>query len=86
VLFGWQSFPGAANYAFHIWMVSQSGSATISGSTPLTFAATVHSKTSYTWDDHGFLPGTYQYALLPLDAKGKALAGWSAPVQITVAS
>lgn len=86
VPFAWQPFPGTANYAFHIWMVSQSGSATITGSTPLTFAATIHDKTSYIWDDHSFLPGTYQYALLPLDAKGKALARWSAPTQITVAS
>jgi hypothetical protein len=53
--------PRAVNYAFHVWMVSQSGSATITKYTPVTFSTLVYHMTSYTWDDHGFLPGTYQY-------------------------
>jgi hypothetical protein len=65
-------------------MVSQSGSATITKYTPVTFSTLVYHMTSYTWDDHGFLPGTYQYTLLPLDARGKALAGWSTSVQIAL--
>jgi len=85
VRFGWQPFPGAANYAFHIWMISQSGTVAITPSTPVTLSTLVYHKTTYMWDDHGFLPGTYQYALLPLDATGKALAGWGTPVQITIA-
>jgi len=86
VLFGWQPFPRAVNYAFHVWLISQNGSAAITKYTPVTYSTLVYHTTSYTWDDHGFLPGTYQYALLPLDARGKALAGWGTPVQITLAS
>jgi hypothetical protein len=58
----------------------------INDSTLLTFVATIHHKTTYTWDDHAFLPGTYQYSLLALDAQGKASSGWSMPVQVTIAS
>jgi len=59
VPFAWKAFPGALNYDFHIWMVSQSGSSSITDATPLTFAATVHHSTRYIWNDHGFLPGIY---------------------------
>ncbi len=86
VLVGWQPFPGASNYLFHVWVVNTDASATITAKTPLAFSATAYHSTKYTWDDTGFPIGTYQYALLPLDAKGKALAGWSAPTQITIAS
>ena len=83
VLVGWQSFPSASNYLFHVWVTSTDASVTLTAKTPLAFSATVYHSISYTWDDTGFPTGTYQYALLPLDAKGKALAGWSAPTQIT---
>lgn len=86
VLFGWQPFPHATSYAFHIWLVGLSGSASLTSSTPFSFSASIYHKTSYTWDDHGFLPGTYQYSLLPLDDQGHNLAGWSTPTQITIAS
>jgi len=86
VLVGWNAFPGATNYLFHVWVVNTDASATITAKTPLAFSATVYHSTKYTWDDTGFPTGTYQYALLPLDARGKALAGWSAPTQITIAS
>jgi len=86
VLVGWQPFPGASNYLFHVWVVNTDASATITAKTPLAFSATAYHSTKYTWDDTGFPTGAYQYALLPLDAKGKALAGWSAPTQITIAS
>ncbi len=86
VLVGWNAFPGATNYLFHVWVVNTDASATITAKTPLAFSATAYHSTRYTWDDTGFPTGTYQYALLPLDAKGKALAGWSAPTQITIAS
>lgn len=86
VIFAWQPFAGAANYAFLICVVGLSGAATIIPSTPLTFATTIHHKASFTWDDHGFLPGTYYYSVLPLDNSGHNLAGWSSPVQITVTS
>ena len=86
VLVGWNAFPGATSYLFHVWVVGADASATITAKTPLTFATTVYRSTKYTWDDTGFPTGTYQYALLPLDAKGKALAGWGAPTPITIAS
>ncbi len=86
VLVGWQPFPGATNYLFHVWVVNTDASATITAKTPLAFSATAYHSTRYTWDDTGFPTGAYQYALLPLDAHGKALAGWSAPTQITIAS
>jgi hypothetical protein len=86
VLVGWQPFLGATNYLFHVWVVNTDASATITAKTPLAFSATAYHSTKYTWDDTGFPTGAYQYALLPLDAKGKALAGWSAPTQITIAS
>lgn len=86
VLFGWQSFPHATSYAFHIWLVGLSGSASLTSTTPFSFSASIYHKMSYTWDDHGFLPGTYQYSLLPLDDQGHNLAGWSTPTQIIIAS
>jgi len=86
VLVGWNAFPGATNYLFHVWVINTDASATITAKTPLAFSATAYHSTKYTWDDTGFPTGAYQYALLPLDAKGKALAGWSAPTQITIAS
>lgn len=86
VLFGWQLFPRATNYAIHIWLVGLSGSTALKPTTPVFFAASIYHNTSYTWNDHGFLPGTYQYALLPLDDQGHNLAGWSAPTQFTIAS
>jgi hypothetical protein len=55
-------------------------------STPFSFSASIFHKTSYTWNDHGFLPGTYYYSLLPLDDQGHNMAGWSAPTQFTIAS
>lgn len=44
VLFGWQPFPYATNYALHIWLTGLSGSITMTNATPLTFAATIHHK------------------------------------------
>jgi hypothetical protein len=84
VLFGWQPFPGAANYIFHIWLVKSSGNQPFTPATPASLSVTIHGKTTYTWDDHGFLPGIYQYDLLPLDSKGTSLAAWSNLQQITL--
>jgi hypothetical protein len=86
VLFAWQPFPRATNYAIHIWLVGLSGSAVLTPTTPFSFSGSVYHKTSYTWNDRGFPPGTYQYSLLPLDDGGHNLAGWSTPVQFTIAS
>ncbi len=86
VLIGWNSYPGAVNYLFHVWVVSTDPSAIITAKTPLAYSATVYRSTKYTWDDSGFPTGTYQYALLPLNAKGKALAAWSTPTQVTISS
>jgi len=86
VPFAWQAFPGATNYLFHIWLVNQSSSIALSKYSQVTFSTLVYHKTSYTWNNHGFLPGVYQYQVLPLDTTGKALASFRTPVQITVAS
>jgi hypothetical protein len=86
VLFAWKPFPRATNYAIHIWLVGLSGSAVLTPTTPFSFSGSVYHKTSYTWNDRGFPPGTYQYSLLPLDDSGHNLAGWSTPVQFTIAS
>jgi hypothetical protein len=84
VLFGWQPFPRATNYAIHLWLVGLSGSAVLTRTMPFSFSGSVYHKTSYTWNDAGFPPGTYQYSLLPLDDRGHNLAGWSTPVQFTI--
>lgn len=84
VLFGWDSFPGASNYLFHIWILQRDSSSNITAHTPLTFAATVYHSTTYIWNDVGFPTGTYQYALLPLDARGNVLAAWSKPTTIMI--
>lgn len=86
VLFAWKPYTGAVNYTFHIWLVKQSGTVALTPATPNTASTTIFRKTSYTWTNHGFLAGTYQYALMPLDANGNTLAGWSRPAQIQIVS
>ncbi len=80
----WQPFPHATSYLFHVWMVKQDGSKTITPATPLTLSTLVYNKTIYTWNTRGFLPGTYQYSLLPLDSHGNALFPWSPSVEIHI--
>jgi hypothetical protein len=82
--FAWKPVVGAAGYLLHIWMVQQSGSTAVSATTPLSLSTFVFGKAGYTWKTAGYLPGTYDYALLPMDRKGNALAPWSKAVQITI--
>jgi hypothetical protein len=84
VRFAWRPFPGAANYLLHIWLVHQAGRTPITARTRIDLAALVLGRTGYVWREGGFLPGTYEYALLPLDRLGNALAGWSAPIALTI--
>lgn len=84
VRFAWKAFPHAMHYAFHIWMVKQAGSVTIKSTTPVVFSTLVFDKTAYLWNNQGFLPGVYQYSLLPLNANGDALAPWCSPIQINI--
>jgi hypothetical protein len=84
VRFAWRRFPGAANYLLHIWLVHQAGRTPITARTRVDLATLVLGKTGYVWHQGGFLPGTYQYSLLPLDRLGNALAGWSAPISLTI--
>jgi hypothetical protein len=86
VVFLWHGFPGAAAYLLHVWMVKQSGKTTLTVTSRVSLSTLVVGHTSYTWDDKGFLPGTYQYDLMPLDRYGNALAGKSGPIQFTVVS
>jgi len=84
IVFIWKPFSGAAAYSLLIWMVKQAGHTPISAATPLMFSKTILGKTTYTWNNAGFLPGTYKYDILPLDAYGNALGDTSAPIQIKV--
>ena len=86
VPFAWQPFAHAASYVLQLWLVQQMGTTPISANTPLTLSTLVYHKISYVWDTTGFLPGVYQYDLIPLDADGNALAPRSNPQQITLAS
>lgn len=83
-VFLWHGFPGAAAYLLHIWLVKQSGTTVIGPATRVFLSQLVFGHTSYTWNDRGFLPGTYQYDLLPLDRYGNALAGRSPSIQFTL--
>jgi len=84
VVFLWHGFPGASAYLLHVWLVKQSGTTAIGPTTHVFLSQLIFGHTSYTWDDRGFLPGTYQYDLLPLDRYGNALAGRSPSIQFTV--
>jgi hypothetical protein len=86
VPFAWEAFPDAVSYVLQIWLVKQAGTTAITARTPVVLSTLVFQKTTYVWDDRGFLPGDYQYDLIPLDAEGNALAPRSSPQQITVAS
>lgn len=84
VVFLWKPFRGAANYALHIWLVKQAGTVTVGPGIPTEFSTTIYGRTDYGWNDQRFLPGSYQYSLLPLDRHGNPLAGWSKAVQFQV--
>lgn len=84
VVFLWHGFPGASAYLLHIWLVKQSGTTAITSNTRVFLSRLIFGHTSYTWDDRGFLPGIYQYDLLPLDHYGNALAGRNPAIQFTV--
>jgi hypothetical protein len=86
VPFAWEPFAHASSYVLQLWLVQQTGTTPLSASTPVTLSSLVFHKTSYTWDTTGFLPGVYQYDLIPLDASGNALASRSNQQQITLAS
>lgn len=45
VLFGWQPFPRATNYAIHIWLIGLSGSAALKSTTPFSFSDSIYHKT-----------------------------------------
>ena len=81
---GGAPIPGAAASLLHSCRVRQAGTAPITAHTRIDLTALVLNKTTYVWHDHAFLPGTYQYAPLPLDRLGKALAPWSAPIALTI--
>ena len=85
VVFLWHGFPQTTAYLLHIWLVKQSGTTAIGPTTRVFLSQLIFGHTSYTWDDKGFLPGAYQYDLLPLDRYGNALAGRSPAIQFTVA-
>jgi len=86
VPFAWQPFARASSYVLQLWLVQQTGTTPINASTPVTLSTLVFQNTSYVWDTTGFLPGVYQYDLIPLDAAGNALAPRNNPQQITLAS
>lgn len=84
VLFQWHPFQGAAAYQLHAWLVRPLGNSTISRGTLTTFATTVYGKTTYAWNDRGFLPGLYRYELLPANGSGYTLADWSPPTDFKI--
>jgi hypothetical protein len=84
VLFTWKPYPGAAIYALHIWLTHRTGAKPLPAGVPVAASGTVRGRASYTWSDSGFPSGTYQYAILPLDAAGNAIGSWSQPVQIAI--
>jgi hypothetical protein len=84
VRFAWKPFAGAQGYLLHIWIVRQTGSVALTATTAATLSTLVFGQASYSWNDRGFLAGTYAYALLPLDANGNALATWSPASQFTL--
>ena len=86
VPFAWQAFPRATSYVLQLWLVQQTGTTPITATTSVTLSTLVFGKTSYLWDTTGFLPGVYQYDLIPIDARGNALAPRNNPQQITLAS
>jgi hypothetical protein len=86
VPFAWQPFAHASSYILQLWLVQQTSNTPINASTPVTLSTLVYHQTSYTWDTTGFLPGVYQYDLIPLDADGNALAPRNNQQQITLAS
>ncbi len=45
VLFAWRPYMGAVNYAFHIWLVKQSGTVALTPATPNTASTTIFRKT-----------------------------------------
>lgn len=84
ILFQWQSFRGATAYQLHAWLVHPLGNSSIQQGTPTTFAVTVYGKATYVWQDRSFLPGLYQYELLPVNRNGYALADWSRPTEFKI--
>jgi hypothetical protein len=84
VLFTWKPYPGAAIYALHIWLTHRPGAKPLPAGVPVAASATASGHTSYTWNDRGFPSGTYQCAILPLDATGNAIGTWSQPVQFAI--
>jgi len=86
VLVAWQPFPHALNYVLQLWLVRQDGGTVVNNKSLVTMTTLIYHSTTYSWDNHGFLPGVYQYDLIPLDANGNALAPRSNPQQITLAS
>ena len=82
--FAWKPFTGATNYLMHIWLVKQTGSVVITPTTPITLSTIVFGHTTFIWKNHGFLPGAYEYSLLPEDSYGNVLAPWSPAVQINL--
>jgi hypothetical protein len=86
VPFAWQPFARASSYVLQLWLVQQTGTTPISASTPVTLSTLVYQKINYIWDTTGFLPGVYQFDLIPLNTQGNALAPRSNPQQITLAS
>jgi hypothetical protein len=86
VPFAWEPFARASSYVLQLWLIQQTGTTPINASTPVTLSTLLYHKTTYIWDTTDFLPGVYQYDLIPLDAHGNALAPRSNQQQITLAS
>ena len=84
VRFAWKPYSGAVNYVFRLWLVKQSGIVRNDPQSHLNVTKVLYNSTAFAWNDQGFLPGVYQYDILPIDSMGNALAAWSAPVTINL--
>lgn len=77
VFFRWHPFRNSSGYLLRVWLARPIGDGRIPRGTPLTFSATIYGASSYSWQDRGFIPGVYDYDLLPLTASGSHLVDWS---------
>jgi len=85
ITFRWKRSAGASIYMLSISLVKQSTNKALTPASKVTVTKLVFSGTTSTWNPAGFLPGIYQYTILPLDRYGAALASGSLAVQFTLA-
>ena len=83
VAFAWKPFCQATNYVLQVWLISRHAGPSLGPDAHVTFSTLVYHRSSYLWDPAGFLPGSYAYSLVPLDAFGTALALPSTAVTFT---